>query len=404
MRTFEWLVNTMALRAVLLAVLCGIYFGWARSQLAAQQSARAQQSGSFVLRGGRLIDGTGRAPVENSVVLIEGGKIARVGREGEFAIPAGATAINATGKTIIPGLVDGHTHIRNYMQPLFLYWGVTTVVDYRNVATWLWAEREAIEKGAVVGPNIFIHYAVDSFHPEARRHRPEGWSSERWGSGSGPEGRGVSLDLYGNGNADRRWVSDAKSLEEAVLEAKQAGYDAIQLYQSVSTPLMKTAVEIAHRHGLPVIGQFTSPGVRRGTDEILDTGIDVHVEMHGVEMATSSQADQETIVREAARDGASGVRSLASQFMNPATFAPLAQKMVDRKMFLAPTLVHYYPEISKHREEFDRFNTTFLEGPVGSLFPDRDDLLKWNKPYKDPELREKRAVGLRKVGEFLSCL
>jgi hypothetical protein len=340
--------------------------------------------------------------VENSVVLIEDGKIVHVGREWEVAIPAGATVINAAGKTIIPGLVDGHIHLDNNLQPLFLYWGVTTVVDYRNVTSWLWAERDAIEKGAVVGPNIFIHYALDSFHQEARRPG-EGWSSERWGAGSGPAGRGVSMDLYGLGNADRRWVSDAASVEAAVLEAKQAGFDAIQFYQSVPTPLLKVGTEIAHRHGLPVIAQFTSPTVRRGTGDIIDTGVDVHVEMHGIELATASKEDQEKIIEEGRNDASAGryTRMLGSHYMDPSTFLALIRKMVDRNMALAPTLAHYYPSISKHREEFDRFNSTFLKGPIGSLAHGQEELIGWNKPIRDPAYRERIAVGWRKVGEFL---
>ena len=120
MWTRKWLGNAVAL-PVILVVVCGMYFGLASSESKAQQSTMGQQAGSLVLRGGRLIDGTGRAPVENSVVLMEAGKIVRVGREGEVAIPAGATAINAAGKTIIPGLVDGHTHLDNNLPPLFLY-------------------------------------------------------------------------------------------------------------------------------------------------------------------------------------------------------------------------------------------------------------------------------------------
>ena len=209
------------------------------------------------------------------------------------------------------------------------------------------------------------------------------------------------MALYGNGNADRRWVSDAASVEAAVLEAKRAGYDAIQFYQSVPAPLLKIGTEIAHRHGLPVIGQYTSPNVRRGTEDIIDTGIDVHVEMHGVEFATSSKADQEKIAKEGLHDGEGGLRSLGSYYMNAATFPALVQRMLDRKMALAPTLVHYYPSVSKYREEFDQFNTAFLEGPFGALSHEREELLGWNKPFKDPAYRERMAVGLRKVGEFV---
>src|SRR5437660_2576196 len=86
--------------------------------------AKAQriQSTVLVLRGGRLIDGTGRAPVEKSVIVIEGTKITQVGEEGKIKIPAGAKVVNTAGKTVIPGLVDPHVHIGgDSFLPVFLY-------------------------------------------------------------------------------------------------------------------------------------------------------------------------------------------------------------------------------------------------------------------------------------------
>src|ERR1043165_7635451 len=67
----------------------------------------------LVLRGGLLIDGKGGVPLDNAVVVISGGKIQSVGREGSVTIPAEATVMNTSGKTILPGLVDSHVHFRN---------------------------------------------------------------------------------------------------------------------------------------------------------------------------------------------------------------------------------------------------------------------------------------------------
>ena len=91
--------------------------------------ALGQNQRVLVVRGGLLIDGTGADPVPNSVVVIANGKIQSVGREGSVTIPANATVIDAAGKTIIPGLVDSHVHLRNYHVQDYLYWGVTTVGD-----------------------------------------------------------------------------------------------------------------------------------------------------------------------------------------------------------------------------------------------------------------------------------
>jgi len=61
------------------------------------------------IKGGRLIDGTGAEPIEKVTVLIEGSKIKTVGKALE--VPKGAKVIDATGKTIMPGLIDSHLHI-----------------------------------------------------------------------------------------------------------------------------------------------------------------------------------------------------------------------------------------------------------------------------------------------------
>src|SRR5579871_1740509 len=77
------------------------------------RGASKQQSRTLVLRGGLLIDGTGRAPVANSVVVMSDGKIQAAGAEGSVTVPSDATVIDASGKTIMPGLVDSHVHIRS---------------------------------------------------------------------------------------------------------------------------------------------------------------------------------------------------------------------------------------------------------------------------------------------------
>jgi imidazolonepropionase-like amidohydrolase len=61
--------------------------------------------------GARLITGDGTAPTERSAFLVESGHFTRVGRRGDLQAPAGAVRIDLTGKTVIPALVDGHSHI-----------------------------------------------------------------------------------------------------------------------------------------------------------------------------------------------------------------------------------------------------------------------------------------------------
>ena len=113
----------------------------------AQNQAGQANQRPLVIRGGLLIDGTGAAPVPTSIITIVNGRIQSVGREGSVTIPADATVIDATGKTVIPGLVDSHVHLRNYHIQDYLYWGVTTVGDLGNSPGWLTAYRDAVEQG-----------------------------------------------------------------------------------------------------------------------------------------------------------------------------------------------------------------------------------------------------------------
>lgn len=64
-----------------------------------------------VFQGARLITGDGRAPIENSAFIVENNQFTRVGRQGELQIPAGAARVDLTGKTVMPAMVDVHSHL-----------------------------------------------------------------------------------------------------------------------------------------------------------------------------------------------------------------------------------------------------------------------------------------------------
>src|SRR4051812_8930660 len=63
----------------------------------------------LAVRAGRLIDGTGAAPVRDAVILIEGDRITAVGPG--LAIPPGTEVVDLSHSTVLPGLIDCHTHI-----------------------------------------------------------------------------------------------------------------------------------------------------------------------------------------------------------------------------------------------------------------------------------------------------
>ncbi len=73
---------------------------------------------------GRLIDGTGSTPAKQAIVVIEGEKIKKVGKESEIEIPNEAELIDASGKTIMPGLIDSHMHFMGLVSDKFVEEGI----------------------------------------------------------------------------------------------------------------------------------------------------------------------------------------------------------------------------------------------------------------------------------------
>ncbi|MEO7002528.1 MAG: hypothetical protein ABI068_11980 [Ktedonobacterales bacterium] len=68
--------------------------------------------GSVAIVGARLIDGSGADPLDDATLIFAGERIVAVGRSGAITVPAGATVIEAHGKTLMPGLIDCHVHFR----------------------------------------------------------------------------------------------------------------------------------------------------------------------------------------------------------------------------------------------------------------------------------------------------
>jgi imidazolonepropionase-like amidohydrolase len=98
------------------------------------------EAATQVFTGATVIDGTGKAPIPDGVVVVTDGKVAAVGPRTAVQVPAGAQRIDVTGKTIIPGLVNAHAHVeldpksttpprKQLADQLALYarYGVTTV-------------------------------------------------------------------------------------------------------------------------------------------------------------------------------------------------------------------------------------------------------------------------------------
>ncbi|HSG45973.1 MAG TPA: hypothetical protein VLA72_22775, partial [Anaerolineales bacterium] len=79
-------------------------------------SACGGSSSPLVLKNGLIFTATGSDPIPNGVIVIEKGLITAVGAEADVTIPNGATVIDVEGRTILPGLIDAHTHILNNLR------------------------------------------------------------------------------------------------------------------------------------------------------------------------------------------------------------------------------------------------------------------------------------------------
>ena len=347
-----------------------------------------QASGTLVLRGGLLIDGTGRPPVANSVVVISGGKIEAAGQAGSVTVPANATVLDATGKTIMPGLIDSHIHLRNYLAPMYLYWGITTMGDMGNVPGWMLAYRGALAKGRMAGP--YLMTVGGKFDPPFKPGLPL-----------------VTGDLNGLqtfllGNSARVYVTDEDSANRGVAAVKKQGVDAIKLYTRMDPALMKITAAAGHRNGLPVFAHYTSAssrtGLFTGTDEILDTGIDVHVHLYGLVKATAPQQVRDRIAK--------GENVRAWHLLDTGKYPPLVQKMVATKMFLNPTLGAEFRTSSKYLAEFDQLNERFLGGPIVAEYPESIIRDRFKNGFRAAQARANadEAEGYKRAGLFVKEL
>lgn len=130
--------------------------------------AQSPSSPALVFRGATVIDGTGRAPILDAVVVVEGDRIRAVGSRASVPIPPGARIVDARGRTMLPGLADLHTHLQggwdgergdflNFGRYLdaFLYAGVTTILDTGNSMPYVTQIKQEIAAGRLRGPRVY---------------------------------------------------------------------------------------------------------------------------------------------------------------------------------------------------------------------------------------------------------
>ncbi len=191
--------------------------------------------------GGRLIDGTGKPPVENSVVILRDGKIVAAGPASTTPVPQGAQVIDAHGKSVLPGLWEMHAHFEQVeWGPIYLATGVTTARDVGNEKEFIVAVRDAIANGKGIGPRLVMAGVVD------------GTST-------------FSLGLVR--------VDTPEQARQQVQMYHAAGFQQIKIYSSVKPEIVPVVTAEAHRLGMTVtghipVGMNAIQGVEAGMDQI----------------------------------------------------------------------------------------------------------------------------------------
>ena len=128
---------------------------------ATPQAQRGAAGPVTAIVGARLVDGTGAAPLNDSVILVSGDRITAAGPRAKVQVPQGATVVNAAGKTVMPGLVDAHCHlnqpedIMRKLLPIALNWGVTTIRMTGNDKPEIMQVYDDAKAGKFLSPRVY---------------------------------------------------------------------------------------------------------------------------------------------------------------------------------------------------------------------------------------------------------
>ncbi len=225
------------------------------------------------LVGGTLINGYGNPPIKNSVVLIEGETIVKVGTVETTPIPKNAEIISTEGMSVLPGLWDMHVHLMITGHSDYTYWdktylpifekvimpasahqlllaGVTSARDLGGPLEASLAVRDAINQGSLPGPTMYMS------GPFIQKEPYPGTEAFRWG------------------------VTDQKDARAKVRKLAKAGVDCIKLIDQdqMTFEEIQAVVDEAHKHNLKVVAHAHRPeeirlGLKAGVDNFEHTGL-----------------------------------------------------------------------------------------------------------------------------------
>lgn len=212
---------------------------------------------AVVYEGATLLTGDGSAPIENGLVVVDQGRIVAVGAAGAVTAPEGAARVDLKGKTVIPAIIDAHTHLSTNREAL--------LVDLRRRA--YFGVGAAFSMGSD-GEGVPLEVR-DEVIPGAARYRSAG----------------LGITAPEPGRNQVHWVTTEEEARAAVQAEVARKADMIKVwvddrdgkYKKLSPALYGAVIDEAHKAGLKVSAHIFALDDAK---ELLRAGIDIFA--HGV--------------------------------------------------------------------------------------------------------------------------
>jgi len=284
-------------------------------------SGFAMAQGRLAVVGGTVLNVRDGSLLANATVVIEGDRIVSVSPGG--APPQGATVVDASGKYVLPGLIDLHVHYMDWAPELYLNHGVTTAVDLGRASTWMLAQRQGVLQGTIPGPRLFIAARFEG-ERTPREALFEGTALERVYADqiSG----GALVGPVASGNHIVKNAAEARAAMQDYVSGK-IKVDAIKAIHSLNAESVRAIVEEAQKANIPVLGHFANARLAA------DAGA------HGVEhtWAVALNIVDDGARRMALQRVTKGFIPPAESFMDMQKAPEIVQHMVERGVYLNPT-------------------------------------------------------------------
>jgi imidazolonepropionase-like amidohydrolase len=332
------------------------------------------QTRAVAIVGATLIDGTGRAPLEDAAVVMLNNRIEAVGKRGAIAIPDGAEVIDAKGKTILPGLIDGHCHYRDWMGEIYLAYGVLTCPNIsNNPVEWIIGQREKQKSGSVRGPRV--------------------WASANIIDGPPPQGTGTLRR-----QRTSIIVDSEDEARKAVRGLVEKGVDGIKLFERLKPAVAKAAVEEAHKLGRPVFGHsldiFTAAA--NGYQSVEHSWSVVYTSIQ--DPKKKQELDIGRMLRKVDTD------EVHAQ-MEPAMFDKIIRAMTEKDVHWSPTWATWFRPLSAYASEMKERELKLLRNPQLKYLPEyilKDTQAFFTKYEKmAAEKRSTLSSGYKMLQEFV---